>query len=165
MEPDHPAADDDHGGWQHTGNAVKKHAAAASRRFKRASAGLNRHSACHLAHWLEKRQPTVGVRNRLVRYAHRTGPDQVTGLFRIGREVKRGVKNLSLAQHGPLGGLRLFDLDDHLRTVENLSGLDDLTASTRVTLVGRTDATSGIRLDQHRVAMAHQLLNALGRCN
>jgi len=74
-----------------------------------------------------------------------------------------GIEYLSFAQHRPLAGLRLLDLDDHLDAIENFpSGLDNLTAGPGVNLVGRADTGASIGFDQNGMAMAHKLLNALG---
>ena len=79
---------------------------------------------------------------------------QALGLFRIGSEVEIGVEDLVVAQLHPFVGLRLLDLDDHVRLGEHLfGGLGDRGAGRAVGVVVGADAGAGAGLDQHLMAV------------
>ena len=85
------------------------------------------------------------------------------GLFRIGREVQVGEQYLPLAQHAAFVRLRFLDLHDHVGAREDLGGAaDDFGPGATVHLVALADAGAGHRLDDHRVAVMHQLADAAG---
>ncbi len=83
------------------------------------------------------------------------------GLLRIRREMQVGEQHLALAQHAALVRLRLLDLDDHVGAREDLGrAADDFGSGAAVHLVAQADAGAGHRLDDHRVAVMHQLADA-----
>ena len=71
-----------------------------------------------------------------------------------GREVEIGVEDLAVAQLHPFGGLRLLDLDDHVRLGEHVLGRPgDRGAGGAIGVVVGADAGAGAGLDQHLVAV------------
>ena len=105
----------------HAGHAAEQDALAAVRALEAMRAGLDRQPAGDLRHRRQQRQAAVAVGHRLVGDAHGAAGDQIAGLLRIGREMQIGEQDLAGAQHLPLDGLRLLDLDDHLGAGEDLA--------------------------------------------
>ena len=71
-----------------------------------------------------------------------------------------GEQDVVRFEETPLGGLRLFHLDDELCSSEDVCGrLGDATTGSAVIVVGRPDTSSSIALDDDLVATPDELSN------
>ena len=158
------AAQDDHIGRRHAGDAAEQHAAAALLLLEAVGTGLNRHAARDLAHGREQRQAAPRVGHGLVGNCDAAGFDQSIGLGGIGREVEIGEEHLVGPQHGALGRLRLLHLHDHLGGAENLSHVGrHLGAGALVVLVEEPNLRACVLFDHDPMAVLHELAHASGR--
>ena len=103
------------------------------------------------------------VGDRLIGDRNGAALHQIAGLFRVGRQMQVGKKDLTRAQHLALRGLRLLDLDDHLRRRKYLRGVGgDARADSPVIVVGLVDAGSGLALDDDLVPVRDEFADAVG---
>ena len=72
-----------------------------------------------------------------------------------------GEQHLSFAQHPALDGLRLLDLDDHVRHGEDFrGGVQDARSGAPIGVVVHSDTLTRVALDDHIVAALHHLAHA-----
>ena len=149
---------------QHARHAAEQHAAAAIGLLQRGRAGLDRQAAGDFRHRRQQRQAAAVVGDGLVGDRGDAGGEQALGLLRIRREVQIGVEDLAVAQLHPFAGLRLLDLDDHVRLGEHLlGGPGDLGAGGAIGIVVGADAGARAGLDQHLVAVRDIFAHRAGR--
>ena len=154
----HAAADHDDAGRTHAGHAAHQHAPPAIGLLESPRPHLRRQPARNLGHGRQQRQAAAPVRHGLVGDGGAPALEQIHRLLPIGRKMQVGEQNLALAQKLALDGLRLLDLDDHLRPGEHLlGGFDDNRARVDVVGVGKARAVSGSGLNRDFVAAAHGL--------
>ena len=85
------------------------------------------------------------------------------GLGRIGGQMQIGEQDLTGAQHRPFGGLRFFDLDDHVAGFEHLGGgADDLRPGGDVIGIRKARAGACIGFDRNLMPMRHGLARGIG---
>ena len=86
------------------------------------------------------------------------------GLIRVRCKVQIGEKQLPLAQHLALAGLRFLDLHDHVGLREHIrGGCNDRRAGRDIVGIRETRTHTRAGFDQHRVAMRHGLHRCIGR--
>lgn len=104
----------------------------------------------HRPHGLGERHRTARIRFRFVCDTDRTRRDEVARLFAVGREVRGGEEDLSLAQHTAFKCLWPRGLYDHVASRTGLLGAGyDACACFDMGLIARTDARAGRRRDRH----------------
>ena len=154
MKADDAAAENGYFSGKHARNAAEQHAAAAIGLLQRGCAGLDRQPSGHLRHRSQQRQSAAVVGHGLIGNRGDAGRKQAFGLLRIRSKVQVGVEDLAVAQLHPFVGLRLLDLDDHVRLGEHvLGGPGDRCACSTVGVVVGADTGAGARLDQNLMAV------------
>ena len=161
MHPNGASANDHHIRGRDPRDTAEQDPAAAQRLLEEERPRLGRDLARHLAHRGEQRQAALAVLHRLVGHADRAAllqaPRQVGG----GREVQVGEQGVLRAQQLDLRGLRLLDPQDHVRLLEDGGGVRrDPRPLGLVGLVRDRAAVPGVGLDQHLVAVLHELAGA-----
>ena len=122
---------------------------------------LDAHPAGDLAHRGQERQAAPRVAQRLVGDGRDAAVDDGSREGLVGGEVKVGEDHLAGAQQGPLGGLRLLDLDDQVRAGPDLRGrVNDGGAGGSILRVDDAAALPRAGFDQDLVARTGQFLGA-----
>ncbi|GAA3240026.1 hypothetical protein GCM10020256_61690 [Streptomyces thermocoprophilus] len=157
------AADHDGLGGGDAGDAAGEHAAAAGRAHQVVGADLRGEAARDLGHRGEQRQGAAGQLDGLVGDGGGAGRDERVGALLGGGQVQVGEEDLVLAEAVVLLGDGLLDLQQQVGGGPHLVGrLQDLGAGGDVLLVRDRRADTGVALDDHLVAVAHQLVHAGG---
>ena len=156
----HAAAQHHHLRGRHTGHTAEQHTGPALLLLQAMRADLHRHATGDLAHWREQGQRTRPVGDRLVGDAGGAGVHQALGLRLVGGEVQIGEQHLTLPQHGDLHGLRLLHLHDKIGGREHLGGaVHHRGAGGAIGIIGNADASGGVALDRHLVAVDGEFAN------
>ena len=97
--------------------------------------------------------------------ARRAGFQQPLGLFRVGREMEIGVKDLPFAKLDIFRRLGLFHFNDHVVFGENGFGVRRNRCARRpIVVVAGVDADAAIRFDHHLVSM-RDIFTDRSRCH
>ena len=151
------AAENEHVGGGHSGNAAKQHAAPALPLLERVRADLRRQPAGDFRHRRQQRQTALRVGHGFVGDVRRAGGDQVLRLRQIGGEMQIGEQNLPAMQLLPLLGQRFLDFDDHFSPGENLRRrVNELGAGASVFLIRGTGSDARAPFDDHAVPMINK---------
>ena len=157
------AADDDHVGPLHAGNAAQQDAPAAAVGLQQVGADLDGQAACHFAHGRKQGKAAVSKLNGLVGDAGDLLLQQSPGLSGIGSKVQVGKQDLTLVEQVVLRLQGLLDLDDHVSNVVNfLGGGQNVSAQLRVFAVREAAAHACVLLDIYGVTGTDQRVNAGG---
>ena len=160
------AAQDQHPRRQHARSAAKQQPSPTGGLQEMIGAHIHGHAPGHLTHRGQQRQAPEAIRDRLSRRS-RCSLDAIRplGLPRaVGGQMEISEQRVPRLQPRDLPGLRLLDLDDHLRGLEHRIGVgQDLRANLRVGLVGNADARARAGFYEHDVALPTQSLDDLLR--
>ena len=122
---------------------------------------LDRHPSGHLAHRDQEREGPVGLPDGFIGDRDGLGLDHRPRQSLVRREVEIGEDDLTRADQRVFRRLRLLDVHDHVGALVYLRrGPGDLGAVGAVGLVVESAADSGAFLDENRVAVALQDLDA-----
>ena len=123
---------------------------------------LNGHTPGHLAHRRKQRKAAARICNSFICNTGRTRSDEIFSLFRVWGQMQISVENLVRPQKFALTNLWFFHFDDHLCLGENFSrSLRNRCTCVFIILVSAANASAGIFLHHHLVAMAHIFANRL----
>src|SRR3569833_557497 len=152
------ATEDDNLRRLHTWNATQQNTKSAVSLLQAGGADLNRHTAGNFTHRGQLRKRAVGRCDRLVGDGGRARLHQALRLHGISGEMQIGKQHLSGTEHFALVRLRLFDFDDQLALLEDLSrGRSDRRSSSLIRSVIHANAITGARLDYDFVSSSDQL--------
>jgi len=157
VDAHHSAAHDGHFARQNSWDAGQEHAFAAILLAQEVGADLDGHSAGNFTHGRQQGQCAVRQLHGFVSYAHHLFLQQRPGQFGLRSQVQVGEKYLALFEQVVFGGLGLFNLDDHVRGLEDFGcGVDYACAGGRIALVAKAAAHSGGLFHQYLMSFPDQ---------
>jgi len=131
--------------------------------FEAVSPGLRRHATGNLAHGRQERQTAMRAGYGFIGNCCAAGIYQTIRLRAIRSQVQIREKDLILAQHLALDGLRFFNLNNHIGGVEDALRIrSDLRSCFTIIVVGHANTVTCASLDQHGMAVMDQLANGEG---
>ena len=162
--PDDAAADHEHVGRLHPGDASEQNATAHHGLFETLGTLLNRHLAGHFAHGGEKRETALRVGQGLVGHGRDLPIQTAFREFARSGEVEVAEENLLAAQARDLFGLRLLDFHDHVGAFgQFVRRGDDFGPGLAIDRVVEPTADARFLFYEHGVAVGGEQVRAHGQ--